>query len=45
MDSGQQMNYLALNQNIMNMPLVIGQGLQEGTSETPISTFEGLMYT
>ncbi len=42
MDSGQQMNYLALNQNIMNMPLVIGQGLQEGTSETPISTLEGL---
>jgi len=36
------MNYLALNQNILNKPMVIGKGPQEGSSETPITTFHGL---
>ena len=36
------MNYLALNQNILNKPLVIGKGPQEGSSVTPITTFHGL---
>jgi hypothetical protein len=36
------MNYLALNQNILNKPIILGQGPQEGSSETPITTFHGL---
>ena len=42
MNSNSHMNYLALNQNILNKGLVIGAGPQEGTSETPIITEEGL---
>ena len=42
MEASEHMNYLALNQNIFNKAMVIGSGPQEGTSETPISTFEGL---
>ena len=42
MNAQNHMNYLALNQNILNKPLVIGKGPQEGSSETPITTFHGL---
>jgi len=42
MTPDNHMNYLALNQNILNKSLVIGGGPSEGKSETPISTFEGL---
>lgn len=42
MNSNSHMNYLALNQNILKKGLVIGAGPQEGTSETPIITAEGL---
>ena len=42
MASADHMNYLALNQNILNKGLVIGAGPREGTSETPITTAEGL---
>ena len=42
MTPNNHMNYLALNQNILNKSLVIGGGPSEGKSETPISTFEGL---
>ena len=42
MNTQNHMNYLALNQNILNKPLVIGKGPQEGSSETPITTFHGL---
>ena len=42
MNAQNHMNYLALNQNILNKPLVIGMGPQEGSSETPITTFHGL---
>jgi len=42
MNSSTHMNYLALNQNILNKGLVIGAGYQEGTSEIPITTAEGL---
>ena len=42
MNTQNHMNYLALNQNILNKPLVIGEGPQEGSSETPITTFHGL---
>ena len=42
MNSETHMNYLALNQNILNKPLVIGKGFREGESKTPISTFNGL---
>ena len=42
MDAQSHMNYLALNQNIFNKPLVIGSGPQEGKAEDPISTFNGL---
>lgn len=37
-----QMNILALNQNILNKSLVIGSGFQEGNIETPKTTFHGL---
>ncbi len=42
MKAQNHMNYLALNQNILNKPLVIGKGPQEGSSVTPITTFHGL---
>ena len=42
MASADHMNYLALNQNILNKGLVIGAGPREGTSETPITTAKGL---
>ena len=42
MNAQNHMNYLALNQNILNKPLVIGKGPQEGSSEIPITTFHGL---
>lgn len=42
MNEQTHMNYLALNQNILNKPLVIGSGPQEGKSEIPITTFNGL---
>ena len=42
MNSSTHMNYLALNQNILNKVLVFGSGPQEGTSEIPITTAEGL---
>ena len=42
MNSSTRMNYLALNQNILNKGLTIGAGPQEGTSKTPIITAEGL---
>ena len=42
MNAQNHMNYLALNQNILNKPLVIGVGPQEGSSETPKTTFHGL---
>lgn len=42
MKSSNGMNYLALNQNILNKGLVIGAGPSEGKSETPIITAEGL---
>jgi len=42
MNAQNHMNYLALNQNILNKSLVIGEGPQEGSSETPITTFHGL---
>ena len=42
MNSETHMNYLALNQNILNKPLVIGKGFREGESKTPITTFHGL---
>jgi hypothetical protein len=42
MNSSTHMNYLALNQNILNKVLVFGAGPQEGTSETPIITADGL---
>ena len=42
MKAENHMNYLALNQNIFNKPLVIGKGPQEGNSESPINTFNGL---
>ena len=41
MNAQNHMNYLALNQNILNKPLVIGNGPQEGSSETPTTTFHG----
>ena len=42
MNSETHMNYLALNQNILNKPLIIGKGFREGESKTPITTFNGL---
>ena len=42
MNSETHMNYLALNQNILNKPIVIGKGFREGESKTPITTFHGL---
>jgi len=42
MNSETHMNYLALNQNILNKPLIIGKGFREGESKTPINTFNGL---
>jgi hypothetical protein len=42
MKAQNHMNYLALNQNILNKSLVIGGGPQEGSSVTPITTFNGL---
>jgi len=42
MNSETHMNYLALNQDILNKPIVIGKGFREGESKTPISTFNGL---
>ena len=42
MEAQTHMNYLALNQNIFNKPLVIGKGPQEGNSESPINTLNGL---
>ena len=42
MNSNTQLNYLALNQNILNKVLVFGLGPKEGTSKTPITTKEGL---
>jgi hypothetical protein len=42
MNSSTHMNYLALNQNILNKGLVIGSGPQEGNSKIPITTAEGL---
>ena len=42
MNSETHMNYLALNQNILNKPLIIGKGFREGESKTPITTFHGL---
>lgn len=36
------MSILALNQNILNKPLVIGSGFQEGDIEAPKTTFHGL---
>ena len=42
MNSETHMNYLALNQNILNKPLVIGKGFREGERKTPITTFHGL---
>ena len=42
MNTQNHMNYLALNQNILNKPLVIGKGPQEGSSEIPTTTFHGL---
>jgi len=42
MNTQNHMNYLALNQNILNKPLIIGKGPQEGSSVTPITTFHGL---
>lgn len=42
MNSSTHMNYLALNQNILNKGLIIGAGPQEGISKTPIITAEGL---
>mgnify|MGYP001296817685 FL=1 len=42
MEAQNHMNYLALNQNILNKSLVIGSGPKEGSSETPTTTFHGL---
>jgi len=42
MNSETHMNYLALNQNILNKPLIIGKGFREGESKTPITTFHGV---
>ena len=42
MKAQNHMNYLALNQNILNKPMVIGKGPQEGSTETPKTTFHGL---
>lgn len=42
MNGSTQMNYLALNQNILNKSIVFGDGPQEGTVETPVNTFHGL---
>ena len=42
MHSNSHVNYLALNQNFLNKALIFGAGPQEGTSENPIVTAEGL---
>ena len=42
MKAENHMNYLALNQNILHKPLVIGSGFKEGETKTPITTFHGL---
>jgi hypothetical protein len=42
MNGSTHMNYLALNQNILNKSMVIGDGPQEGSVEKPINTFNGL---
>ena len=42
MEAQNHMNYLALNQNILNKSLVIGSGPKEGSSETPTTSFHGL---
>jgi len=42
MKEGNHMNYIALNQNIFNKAFVFGSGPKEGTSLSPIITFEGL---
>ena len=42
MNAQNHMNYLALNQNILNKPMVIGKGPQEGSSEIPTTTLHGL---
>jgi|TARA_B100001059_G_C17745635_1_gene534128 hypothetical protein len=41
MKADNHMNYLALNQNILNKSLVIGRGFKEGDSETPATSFCG----
>lgn len=42
MKAQKQLNYLALYQNILNKPIILGQGPKEGSSETPKTTFHGL---
>ena len=42
MEAQNHMNYLALNQNILNKSLVIGSGPKEGSSEKPTTSFHGL---
>ena len=42
MNSSTHMNNIALNQNILNKGLIIGASPQQGISETPIITAEGV---
>ena len=41
MNKSTQINYLALNQNILNKTMVMGSGPMEGIVREPILTFEG----
>lgn len=42
MDRATHMNYLALNQNVFNKAMIIGQGPQEGSVENPTETPSGI---
>ena len=42
MENGTYINYLALNQNILGKPLVIGSAPKEGTEQNPILSHDGL---
>jgi hypothetical protein len=42
MNAATRMNYLALNQNILNKTMVFGSGPEEGKVLEPIPTFEGV---